>query len=290
LKPSRNAPIVSFDPIPSGQPLSGEVQISWQAQDADEDALMYNLFYSMDNGQTWLPLETDLAQSNYTMNTEGLPGSMECMLQVIASDGWHATSANSAVFQVAQRQPVVEIESPANGQEFEMGAVIQLSGFAYDDDEGWIDGMQIVWSSSQDGELGQGNELTFASPSEGRHVISAEVTDSSGLTAETQIEIVVGATITPPDNPPDNPPSTDMIGFYIGMLILAAFLLVGAVILLVVMKRKQNKRMIIVAAIMLGITALCLLGSLVLLIAEMSNPTPPIASGWLYQKIFERIS
>jgi len=81
-----------------------------------------------------------------------------------------------------------------------------------------------------------------------------------------------------------------MIGFYIGMLILAAFLLVGAVILLVVMKRKQNKRMIIVAAIMLGITALCLLGSLVLLIAEMSNPTPPIASGWLYQKIFERIS
>ncbi|MCB9078475.1 MAG: hypothetical protein H6631_12825 [Anaerolineaceae bacterium] len=35
--------------------LSGRQTISWQTDDSDGDRLSYDIFYSFDGGQTWLP-------------------------------------------------------------------------------------------------------------------------------------------------------------------------------------------------------------------------------------------
>ena len=75
--------------------------------DADGDPLTYSLHYSPDNRATWLPLELDLNESNFRLDSTKLRGQNDVFLRVVATDGLHSTNAETGPIRIAQ-QPRIE--------------------------------------------------------------------------------------------------------------------------------------------------------------------------------------
>jgi ribosomal protein L40E len=85
---STNLPIVKVLSPNGGEILNTETcDIRWQASDQDGDILTYVLLYSPDEGDSWIPLATDLTHTNYTWNSSNLSNGSDYLIKVIASDG-----------------------------------------------------------------------------------------------------------------------------------------------------------------------------------------------------------
>ncbi|MEO5818683.1 MAG: Ig-like domain-containing protein [Gemmatimonadaceae bacterium] len=92
--------------------------------------------------------------------------------------------------------PTVTITSPATGSVFPVGSPITLTGTASDPVQGNLSA-QIVWQSSQvSGALGTGASIS-PTLGGGRHTITASVTNSSGITASSSIQVVVSIVSLP---------------------------------------------------------------------------------------------
>ena len=117
---SNNPPTVNLIyPSNSEVLTSGEnVTIQWQADDPDADPLSYTVLYTPDNGSSWIPIQTDVADTcvNWTVPNDHPNG--QCQIKVIASDGVNTGEAFSngtfsikrhdlAVADVAACKPVV---------------------------------------------------------------------------------------------------------------------------------------------------------------------------------------
>jgi hypothetical protein len=85
--------------------------------------------------------------------------------------------------------PTLSILSPANGSVLAESLGLTLSGSAYDVQDGNISS-KIVWSSSLNGTLGTGASLTVVL-SPGTQIITASVTDSSGLTTKSSVSVTI---------------------------------------------------------------------------------------------------
>src|SRR5207249_3762221 len=117
-----------------------------------------------------------------------------------AADSGGQTRAASITFTVYAAPPVLTVVSPADG--FSTSGSVTLNGTAVDFKDG-DRSAAIKWSSSVAGSLGTGATVTAPRLAAGRHVITASVTDSDGLTATKTITIGVGnapprVTITQP--------------------------------------------------------------------------------------------
>jgi hypothetical protein len=84
----------------------------------------------------------------------------------------------------------VSITSPADGSSFDQGVEVTFEATASDPEDGDLTA-SIAWSSSADGDLGDGGSITRADLSVGTHTITASVTDSGGATATDQISITI---------------------------------------------------------------------------------------------------
>ncbi len=125
LLPSLHAPTVSLIFPNGGESLSGQQTITWQAADEDGDPLRFDLLYSPDGGQNWLPLATHLAQDYYTFSTSQIPAGPAGLIRVLASDGFYTTPAESnRPFTVEPLAPnTLSLLGPAQvkaGQTFEV--------------------------------------------------------------------------------------------------------------------------------------------------------------------------
>jgi hypothetical protein len=89
LTPSSTPPDVTLTFPNAGETLSDQQTITWQARDTDGDQLTYDLLYSPDAGQTWLPLAVHLTERHYTFETAALLFSQQALIRVIANDGFH---------------------------------------------------------------------------------------------------------------------------------------------------------------------------------------------------------
>jgi hypothetical protein len=85
--------------------------------------------------------------------------------------------------------PVVTIASPVHNTTFPSGATVNLQGSATDLEQGNASA-QLAWTSSRDGELGTGASLSRVL-SAGQHVLTASVTDQTGLTGSAQLTVKV---------------------------------------------------------------------------------------------------
>ncbi len=85
--------------------------------------------------------------------------------------------------------PVVTISTPTPGQSFASGASVSLVASATDLEQGLISS-QLEWSSSRDGELGTGAALSVVLSS-GYHLLTASVSDETGLTGSAQVSVTV---------------------------------------------------------------------------------------------------
>ncbi len=91
--------------------------------------------------------------------------------------------------------PVITINSPTDGGNYDFGSSISFNSSAIDAEDGDISS-QVSWTSSRDGFLGTGN-FSSSSLTLGLHFISVEVFDSGGLSdfQMISIDVVNGGTI-----------------------------------------------------------------------------------------------
>jgi hypothetical protein len=91
--------------------------------------------------------------------------------------------------------PVVSIDTPSDGANFDSGNGITFSGSAFDDEDGVLTA-GLVWTSSRDDQIGTGGHFVTRGKrklSDGKHIIIATVTDSGDASGSASITITVGA-------------------------------------------------------------------------------------------------
>ncbi len=187
-----NSPTVSIL-YPNGSETLGETcEVRWRADDVDGDELSYAVLYSGDGGKDWTAVATNLLETQYTLALSELPGGDQCLLQVVAMDGFNVGHDESdAFFSVGDKTPFAFITSLEDGGVYPAGEEIWLQGIAYDLEDEASTGLTTEWLSSLDGVLGHAEELRVDSLSEGTHEIAFRVADSKGTTAEEKASITI---------------------------------------------------------------------------------------------------
>ena len=86
--------------------------------------------------------------------------------------------------------PQAEVLAPTDGAVISTPAAVNLSGHAEDAEDGELNGAALSWSSSLDGGLGSGEQLTVPL-TEGAHILTLVATDSDGRTDQDQVSVLV---------------------------------------------------------------------------------------------------
>jgi hypothetical protein len=88
--------------------------------------------------------------------------------------------------------PEATINSPSHGSTFAIGENITFSGTATDVIDGNLTDSALVWTSSRDGRIGEGETFTKDDLSQGSHNIELTATNSSDRTTTACVTITVG--------------------------------------------------------------------------------------------------
>jgi hypothetical protein len=174
---------------------NGARQVTWEASDADGDALVYAVHYSSDGGRTWLPVGVDLTETSLDVDAAFLAGSTDCRVRVIASDGFNTTVVDSEPFGVDPHAPTVSLlEQP----QLTSGRQAILRGSAYDVDGATFADDGLIWDSDRDGVLGAGPTVVTPPLSPGHHVIQLRAVGTNNLAAVATASLDVPNTPTRP--------------------------------------------------------------------------------------------
>jgi len=133
-----------------------------------------------------------LAGTGASVNVTGLvPGTHRALLTAV--DRLGAAGYASVTFRVvavgANHPPTAAITSPKQGASFHVGDRIAFAGSGADAEDGTP---MLAWSSSLDGALGAGANVT-ASLSRGAHLVTLTATDSAGARGSASIGVSVAA-------------------------------------------------------------------------------------------------
>jgi len=193
---SARLPVVRVEYPNGGEQLSGPFEVRWSGSDADGNALLYTLQYSIDGGQSWTAAAIDLTEKRYTMDAADLAGSTAAKVRVLASDGLNTTADESdGVFSVPKKPPEAYIIAPTDGQAFDPSDIIVLRGTAFDREDGPLSGDALTWTSDQHGPLGTGEEAIAPPFDPGWHELAFKAQDSDANVAERKIRVFVGSRI-----------------------------------------------------------------------------------------------
>ncbi|MEN6328221.1 MAG: CFI-box-CTERM domain-containing protein [Syntrophomonas sp.] len=114
---SANAPEVSLTG-PKDASLSGDFMITWEASDADGDALLSEVQVSFDSGNTWDTLAADIpdkADGKYShiVNAGSFPEGTNYKFKVVVTDGMHSTEALSDNYTIAgyELKPILDLSA-----------------------------------------------------------------------------------------------------------------------------------------------------------------------------------
>ncbi|HSP99674.1 MAG TPA: hypothetical protein VL049_20830, partial [Candidatus Dormibacteraeota bacterium] len=170
---SAAAPTVQLLSPNGGETLAGpSALVTWQGDDADGDPLSYTLLYSIDGGESWVPIATGLAGESASIDLDDLPGSDTARLRIIASDGVNtAIDDSDGDFTVAAKPPEVRITAPAVTGPLSSRQTVVFAGEAFDREDGDLTGAALRWRSDRQGALGTGESIAVAGLVPGHHVV-----------------------------------------------------------------------------------------------------------------------
>ena len=188
---STHAPTVRVLSPNGGEWLGTKAVIDWEASDPDGDPLSYTVLYNNGNDSTWWPIATNVTATSISVDTSLWPGSTQGREMVRVTDGVHsAEDVSDKPFDVPQKSPLVAILN---------AGADQLTGVAYDPEDGLLPAASLTWTSDRDGRLVPGRQVKMQSLSPGNHLLTLTVTDSQGHTATAHITKLVKQT---PDKEP----------------------------------------------------------------------------------------
>ncbi|MFC1569824.1 thrombospondin type 3 repeat-containing protein [bacterium] len=177
-----------------GEMLSGQENIVWSATDGDGDLLSYDILYSPDNGTHWRAVALGLNQTHYIWETGNASGTDQGLIKVLASDGTQtAEDVSNDIFSLVKKPPRVHIQEPKNGDTYFLNRRVIFEGNAYDPEDGPLDESLFTWTSSIDGELATGFQISKDILSAGEHTITLTALDSEGLSGMASILLKISA-------------------------------------------------------------------------------------------------
>ncbi|MEM2507627.1 MAG: hypothetical protein QXF61_11350 [Nitrososphaeria archaeon] len=90
VRVSNNSPEVSLQTPRAGEIVrkGSIINITWTSDDPDEDVLTFSLLCSNDNGETWIPLATDITQNSYELDTKNFKLG-NYLIKILATDGFN---------------------------------------------------------------------------------------------------------------------------------------------------------------------------------------------------------
>jgi hypothetical protein len=188
LQRSPSVPRVSVE---YAQVAGDQLALSFKADDADGDALQTMVRYTPD-GRTYFPLAVRPKGNQLRLGLTGLPASDKGAIEVLVTDGFNTGRAAVEGLTIGKNNPpTVAMVRPHAGDEYLAGANVVLVAAVDDAEDGALPAERIVWSSSQDGTIGNGQALNTSKLSQGEHVIKVQATDSQGASAEASVKITV---------------------------------------------------------------------------------------------------
>ncbi len=88
---SPNSPAIQVATKPTSAP-DRSLKLTWSATDIDNDALTQDIWWSRDNGATWLPLNLNLSASESTIDTARFTPAESVLLRIRISDGFNESN------------------------------------------------------------------------------------------------------------------------------------------------------------------------------------------------------
>lgn len=188
---SANAPSLVL-----GQPVvdtnAQSLSLSWIAFDADGDPLLFSVQFSADGGTNWQSLLVNQPDTGIALSTRRLAGSSQCVVRVIASDGFNTTLAVTDPFIIPTHAPEVMISGLADGHQITMGSTAPIMVAAYDAEDGSLPAAGVQWAITGPAALsGQGGAVSLSSLPPGRYNFSAQATDADGNPGSAQAAFTI---------------------------------------------------------------------------------------------------
>lgn len=183
-------PTVSVTYPTGGAIVSDNQPVTWTASDPDNDPLTFKVFYSSNNGTSWMPLASGVKGSSLPVDWSTVAGGSQGKVRVVATDGVNTAQADSnGTFTVARKAPSVTINTLSNTI-VHQGQSVTLTGDATDLQDGSLANDHIAWAF--DGTLfATGRSVQVTLPP-GRHNLTLEAVNSVGnLTTSTVVITVI---------------------------------------------------------------------------------------------------
>lgn len=187
---SKAPPVVEMLSPNGGESWKGKQQVQWKLSDPDGDLLWTSLFYSPDDGASWVPLANRIKGDRLIIDFSVLPGGSAARMRAVVTDGFRTVSDDSdAPFKVARNAPVVTILNPLQEAVLPAGHPIPFAAEANDPEDQFITETPYIWFLQ-----GQpfGLEPRFeATLPVGDYEVSVMVEDSDGMVgvAETVFKV-----------------------------------------------------------------------------------------------------
>ena len=167
--------------------FTGTQTVSWSVSDADTPLanLRQDLQYSVDNGNTWMPVAVNLpgTLTSYALDTNLLPKSTQGKLRLWVTDGLNNSTADTTgSITVANHLPLAFMLAPTSNGFIPAGSQTLLQGQASDVDElSDLPDNNFLWTMDGSTTLGVGRSLQVVLPN-GKHTITLTVLDRDGAT------------------------------------------------------------------------------------------------------------
>ncbi len=171
IRRTRDEPELRLDWQPEGR-VEGRARVSWESTQPVGLPLQFFLRYSHTGGQTWQRVGWRTDQPEAVVDFDQLPGGERCLLEVVATDGINTVTRVSELFAVAVKACRALVVAPVDRSVVAEGQPVILIGQGYDIEACQPELEALVWTSSQDGELGRGRALTVDRLSPGEHRIT----------------------------------------------------------------------------------------------------------------------
>jgi hypothetical protein len=159
---TQNTPTINITYPDSAKAIENKVNITWNATDADGDAIYYAVLISEDGGGNYTTLDLDLNRSYYELDPNDFTSGSDYVVKILATDGINTGSNVTGKFTLGNplsinSLQVVSTNSSSNVFEFE----IYNNGTEMLADIGWKlnAGNGIVINSTQNSSLTAGETL-----------------------------------------------------------------------------------------------------------------------------------